>query len=432
MLFIVCIVSLGVMLIIGTTFMGISMQQMHDARKEHNALHAIVMADAGVNYMVWKQKYSGDPIPNGDSRILPASTDPRILDRNVTPPCLVLQLGSTNEDRADIWLMEHDKTVSGTRVRGYEVISRGSFRDTMATQYNRSVRAVLQPPPIAAPTTIFSFPQLNNVVFTESDLYVGTSSDVHGDGSNGLACNGSAYLDTSAGGSINASVTAAGAVIFDKNKTRVNGSVKYGTKILDPKGNDITGDAQYYISGTESSGGDTMLLPEMKSDDYAAWANSQGSGAFFTGTSIKTSDVVAKDILYVNPDKTPGYTLNIDCSIPKAAVVFVNGDVVINGSIKLGSVDTNLSDGDSSKPFVIVATGTVTCNGSPEIDGIIWASGAFGRGTPTIYGSVICNNLAGFQGNNKLYFHAYNANVVPDSALNYQHSWRVASWEELR
>ena len=432
-LFATSMTVLAVMLIIGTAFLGVTLQQFHSVRKTHEALHALAMADAGINYTIWYQKYNSGAIPTSDPRILDSTTDPYSLDINGSiTPVFTVTLGGTGEDKFAVWLMKYSRTTAdGIKVKGYQAISKGYFRAASANAYNRTVRATLQPPPDNLPTTVIDFPQLNYAVFTESDLYVNTSSNVYGNGGGGLGSNGSVYLNTSNGGSINANVCAAGSVTFDKSHVSVNGNLQYGTKILDPKGNDITTSTGASVSGTVSSSAHTQLIPEMKSDDYLAWASSQGATAFFSGTNLTTADVVAKDILYVNATKTPGYTLNISCSIPKAAVVFVNGDVTINGSLRLGSFDNNLSDGDQSKPFILIATGSVTCSGSPEIDGVIWANGAFGKGSPTINGSIICNNVSGFQGNPTLNFRNYAMTIIPDSALNYQHAWRLASWQEL-
>lgn len=433
-IFVTSIAILAVMLIIGTGFLGVAIQQFSNARRTHNALHALAMADAGVNYTIWFQKFHPNAIPVTDARILAGTTDPFALDINGTPaPSFTVTLGSTGEDKFAVWLLKYNRQLStGVTVKGYQAIAKGYYRTATASSYNRSVRAVLQPPPEAVPTTLMEFPQLDYVVYTESDLYINTSTNVQGNNGSGVGSNGSTYINTSSGGSINADVYSAGLVTFEKNKAAVSGNLTYGTKILDPKGKDISADVGIAVSGTVSNGATTQLVPEMKSDDYEAWAFSQGFSAIFLGTRLTTSDVVAKEILYVNPLKSPGYTLNIDCSIPKAAVVFVNGDVVINGSVKLGVLDTNTADGDTSKPFVLIATGSITCSGSPEINGIIWTKGAFGRGTPTINGGVICNNLGSFQGNPQLSFKRYAATVVPDDAINYQHAWRLASWQELR
>jgi len=387
-----------------------------------------------LNYTIWYQKYNSNAIPTTDSRILDSNTDPFSLDMHgAIAPAFSVTLGDTGDDQFAVWLVKYSRTTSGgTVVQGYQAISKGYFRAASADGYNREVRATLQPPPENLPTTITAFPQLNYAVYAESDLYVSSSANMFGNGGGGLGSNGSIYLSTSNGGSINANIFAAGSVTFDKQHVTVNGNLQYGTKILDTRGNNISSSTGSSVSGTVSNDGHTQLLPEMKSDDYLAWANSRGSSAFFNGTSLTTSDVVSKDILFVNAAKTPGYTLNISCSIPKSAVVFVNGDVTINGNLRLGSFDSNLSDGDQSKPFVLIATGSVTCSGSPEIDGVIWTNGAFGKGTPTINGSIICNNVSGFQGNPTLNARYYTmATVIPTSALNYQHAWRLASWQEL-
>lgn len=433
MIFVTAIVILVVLLGVGTSFLGMSAHELSSARKEHEAVHALAMADAGVNYMVWKQKHSNQAIPLYDSRILPSGTNPYWLGTAEAPqPLVSFGLGDDGQDRAAVWLIHYDQMIDGIRVQGYQTISRGYYRNNTAGLNSRTIRAVLQPPPAMGPTTSVQFPQIDYTVYCESDLYVASSSNVNGNNGAGLGTNGSMYLSTSNGGYIRSHAYSAAAIIFDKNQTTIQGNVRYGTKILDKSGDDITTNYNGKITGILSGGADTMLVPEMRSEDYEAWANTFGYSAFFSGTRLTTSDVVAREILYINPEKTPGYSLSIDCSIPKSATIFVNGDVVINGSVRLGVPDSNTSDGiDNSKPFAIIATGSVTCKGNPEINGIIWSKGAFGRGTPTVNGSIVCNNLAGFQGNNTLNFVRYHVPVIPNTAMNYEHAWRIASWEEL-
>jgi len=67
----------------------------------------------------------------------------------------------------------------------------------------------------------------------------------------------------------------------------------------------------------------------------------------------------------------------------------------------------------------------------PTINGIIWAAGAFGGGTPTLNGTAISSNLAQFNGNVQFNYQSYpNANVAPPSAGD-PNAWRMSSWEQM-
>lgn len=429
-LFVTSIAILTVMTIIGTAFLGSSIQQLQSARLAHNAIHALAMADAGVNYAIWNQRWTSNAIPVTDARILSSTTSPDSLYLGGSiSPTFTLSLGTTGEDTFAVWLTKYQRDIPGSDpVKGFMAISRGYFRNGYSGNYSRSVRAILQPPPDTPPTTQQEFPQLNYAIYTESDLRVNTSTNVNGNGGGGIGTNGSAYLSTSSGGYIQSNVYSAGSVSFDKNKTTVQGNLRYGTKVLDTKGNDISALLGTSVTGTAIKDAVTMLVPEMNSDEYLAWAQYSGAtNSIYYGTRITTADVIKTDILYVNPDKTPGFVLNIDTDIKKSGLVFVNGDISVGGNVQLGVYDA----GGNSKPLVLVATGSVLCSGSSYINGIIWNKGSFGGGTPTVNGSIICNNVTSFQGNPYMIHRKYTVPVLPCDISNYEHAWRVAGWEEL-
>ncbi|MHB9130067.1 MAG: hypothetical protein ACYDBB_03125 [Armatimonadota bacterium] len=406
--FLTSILALLVMLIIGVTFMGMAMQQAGDAKRDLQALHALAMADAGLNYFVWRQRYSGSPYPITDTKIL----------------MVQLKLGRGEEDRASVWAERF--YLSGVQSEipdGFEIISQGLYRN-----YTRNVRAILQGaiPRQTQGTNPIPPPQLTYSVFTESDLTVDTSINFIGD----IGSNGNLILKSnSTAGPITGNTYAAGAIIIDSNQVYLQGDATYGTGIYKMTGNkhnplQTVSDTSIYFSGTVQGGATTQVVPTLMTDPYLIWASTFGTDAIFNDSRITSQAQVTTPVLYVNSPQNPGYELNIDTDLAGPLTIFVNGDVKINGNITLGS------DG---KPVVLIATGKVECGGNPVINGIVWAQQTFGGGTPTVNGSVMANHLASFAGNATMVFQGYpGAAVIPPSVVyDSQHMWDVTSWEML-
>ena len=80
--FIVALLSMLAMVVVGTSFIGSANQQMQDARRDLDMLHAIAMADTGLNYLIWRQRYSTNKIMT----IYDELTDLHALTPNSTPP----------------------------------------------------------------------------------------------------------------------------------------------------------------------------------------------------------------------------------------------------------------------------------------------------------------------------------------------------------
>ncbi|MHB9025136.1 MAG: polymer-forming cytoskeletal protein [Armatimonadota bacterium] len=402
-IFITAVMALAVMFTVGIAFIGMASQQMGDSQRDLKALHAVAMADAGINYLVWKQKFSGSPI----TEIYNAGTD-----YSYSPPQLHLQLGELAQDFGDVWLLRLNAPSTS---QGYEAIARGNYRS-----YHRVVRAVLQGPiPIeTGGDEIPPPPQLSYAVFTKSDLTVETSTNVSGD----LGSNGNIVLNTSGGGNLVGNVYAAGGVIFKKNTAFVTGNVRYGTGLYDNRGNDITNSSSGIVSGTSQGGATTQVISTPLREPYAAWASSYGSEAYFNDTRLTDPSRVTTPILFVNSEGVSPFNLDIDADLEGPLTIFVNGDVRLNGNTVLGSPE---------HPVVLITTGSVLCSGTPDINGVIWANGTFGNGTPTVRGSVICNNLATFQGDVQLRYQSYSGVQIIPPTIVYDNSylWDITSWE---
>ncbi|HEY3416918.1 MAG TPA: polymer-forming cytoskeletal protein [Armatimonadota bacterium] len=402
-IFITAVISLAVMFVVGVAFISMASQQMGDSQRDLKALHAIAMADAGINYLVWKQKFSSSPI----TAIYTAQTNYAAI-----APQLHLVLGDLSQDQGDVWLMQLN--APGTS-QGYEAISRGNYRS-----YNRIVRSILQGP-IAVETgssEIQPPPQLTYAVFTKSDLTIDTSTNVHGD----VGSNGNVLLNTSGGGNLEGNVYAVGGVIFKKNTSYVTGNVRYGTGLYDKNGDNVTSQSSAYLSGSTQRGATTLVVPTPVREPYLNWANSIGPSAFYNEARLNDASQVTTPILYVNSNGASPFNLDINASLQGPLTIFVNGDVRLNGNTVLGSRE---------HPIVLITTGSVLCNGTPEINGVIWANGTFGNGTPTLNGSVVCNNIAEFQGNVQLNYQTYGGVQIVPPTVTYDNSylWDVTSWE---
>jgi hypothetical protein len=81
-MFVITIVGLGVMMIIGGSFMGSATHQFAASQNDYASLHAMSMSSAGAHYAYWKSKYGGG-FPNAYAENL--LDDPRALISMTTP-----------------------------------------------------------------------------------------------------------------------------------------------------------------------------------------------------------------------------------------------------------------------------------------------------------------------------------------------------------
>ena len=409
MIFVVAMLAMLGMVLIGTAFVASASQQLQDSRRDLDMLQATALADAGLNYFIWKQRYSGDPVttihetmPNINTLLPNSNPAPQISDSTLT----------FGEATGDVWLFKY--LPEGAAMNSYQVISRGFCRDR-----NRTVRAVLQGPKqqVNPPRP----PWMDYVIFAGSSMVIDTSTNVRGD----LASNGNIILNTSGGGSLAGNIRAATTVKLTKNSTYIDGSLLYGTTVYNSK-NEVLTDAQVdaLFSGGSSAfpaGVNPKLSVEgMNPQVYKDWANAFGSTAFYDQRTLADPGVVTTPIFYVNEDLTPGYQLRIDTDLPGPTTIFVNGDVELHGSIVLGTVDS---------PVAIIATGNITCSGTPTVNGMIWANGTFGGGTPNIIGTARCEVLGQFQGNPQMTFQHYDEDFI--TPPDFSDLWKQGSWELL-
>jgi len=403
--FILALVALTVMMLTGVSFMSLASQQLLDARRDYASLHALAMADTGISYYVWKQRYSSTPISNYyASSQLPADVHTLSLTGSPAPQVTPSSL-TFSEDKSAVWCFTI--TPSGATGSCYEVISKGYYRNAQ-----RLVRSVLQ-----GVTTSGSTPAwLSYGIYSDAQTVVSNSMDITGD----IGSNGSVVLNLSGGGSLNGNVRSASSIQFAKNAAYVNGNLQYGTQVLDKKGNDVTAQATDYCSGSAAQLTGTAKLPldTMNPQLYAQWANLYGSSAVFNGTSLALNQVTTP-IMYVNSNQTPGYTLQLSGTPTGPRTIFVNGD------INLG----NNTIGSPTAPVAVICTGNISANGNATFYGDMWANGNISfNGHETVDGSIRCN-VASFQGNPSFTYTNYHLNLI--SPPNSQNLWTLSSWEIL-
>lgn len=409
MIFIVALLSMLGMVIVGTAFVASASQQLQDSRRDLDILQATALADAGLNYFIWNQRYSGDPITTIHDNF--TSIYDLLPDSNPAPQISSSTL-TFEEATGDVWLFKY--MPEGAAMNSYQVISRGFCRGR-----NRTVRAVLQGPKqqINPPRP----PWMDYAIFADSSMVIDTSTNVKGD----LASNGNIILNTSGGGSLAGNLHAATTVKIGKNSTFINGTLVYGTNVYNNK-NELLTDAQIdalFTGGSSPIPADQnpkIQVDGMNPQTYLDWANSYGSAAFYEQTRLSDPSLVTTPILYVNEDLTPGYQLRIDSDLPGPTTIFVNGDVELRGNVVIGTKDN---------PVAIIATGNISCSGSPTVNGMIWANGTFGGGTPTVNGTARCQVLGSFQGNVQMNFQHYDEDFI--TPPDFSDLWKQGSWELL-
>lgn len=107
MVFLVALLAMVVMLIVGVSFLGSAESQLQAAQLQLSDLHAIALADAGANYMIWNQKYptqSNSQIADGN--ILPAGTAISTLTPSTNAAAYRGSLSTDfgSQDGFDTWL----------------------------------------------------------------------------------------------------------------------------------------------------------------------------------------------------------------------------------------------------------------------------------------------------------------------------------------
>lgn len=137
--FLVSMVTMTVMFIIGTMYLRWAANNYFQAERNLRKAHAMAAATAGLNYVIWREKYSTDQIPS--NRIYDDTIDVR--DAKFTSdytPTMEFSPDNAPEDKTQVWVA--DFTVPGAaNAVGYQAISQGEYRN-----YTCALRATFSKP----------------------------------------------------------------------------------------------------------------------------------------------------------------------------------------------------------------------------------------------------------------------------------------------
>jgi len=409
MIFVVAMLAMLGMVLIGTAFVSSASQQLDDAQRDLDMLHATALADAGLNYFIWKQRYSGVIITD----IHDSLTDIRDLAPDGSPaPQVADDTLSFGEATGDVWLFSY--TPIGATFDSYQVVAKGYCRNRI-----RIVRAILQGP-ITMGDGVRP-PWMDYAIFSDASMVIDTSTNVTGP----IASNGNIVLNMSGGGGLVGDVRAATTVKFGKNSTHLYGDLVYGTALYDSKNRILTPyQAGVYVTGDVDPIPDgqptTLPVDGMNPEMYLNWANSFGAEAFYDSDTLSDPALVTTPVLYVNADNTPNFDLRITTDLPGPLTIFVNGNLELHGNVILGTTEN---------PIAVIATGNISCDGTPTVNGMIWANGTFGGGTPNVNGSVRCQVVGSFLGNPQLTWYEYDDDLI--NPPDFTDIWKEGSWELL-
>lgn len=409
LIFVVALLSMLGMVLVGTAFVSSASQQLQDARRDLDMLQATSLADAGLNYFIWKQRYSGQPITD----VYDSVTDIFALAPTGNPsPQVTDNTLSFGDATGDVWLFNYRP--QNATYDSYQVIAKGYCRGR-----NRVVRAVLQGP-VTSGNGVRP-PWMDYTIFADASMVIDTSTNVTG----AIASNGNIILNMSGGGGLIGNVRAATTIKFGKNSTYVRGNLVYGTALYDSRNSILTNfQGSGYVSGSVRTIPDdepkTIPVDGMNPQTYLDWANSYGSSALYDDATLSNPALVTTPILFINADNTPGFTLRITANLPGPLTIFVNGNVELRGNVTLGT---------GTAPVAVIATGNISCSGTPTINGMAWANGTFGGGTPNVNGSVRCQVVGSFQGNPQLTWKHFSDTLI--NPPDFTDMWKQESWELL-
>lgn len=421
-IFVIAIVALAVMLTLGISLVGVTTHQLGNAKRLLNDVHAIAMADAGLNLLIWRQKWgktdgSLNPIT---PKTLPTGYNLHGVTTDKSPSVapvieewpMFMPDGAPTGDRLSVWLFDY--SVNGTN--GYQVISQGKYRG-----YTRMVRAILQgagsgstggsnPPPVTPPAPIF-----NQALFSGGNLTLSGNANVTGSvGTNG-------NFTASGNMSISQDINAAGSVKISGNNVLVGNTIHYGTT--------FTGKTGY----TKAKDGTVFPFPSI---DVNAWKTAAiNSGAVINGNlNISGKQNFNKPIVYVKGD----VTFSGQSSIVGKTTLVVEGSVHFSGQLA-----SDPAPPSTKSNIVIMATNGVQFTGQTTVNATIYAhnvtqTGSFqGSGQATVYGAIIADTISG-SGQFTIYYRTPDTYTQPPtdpggggggSTSAYQ--WNVASWEPL-
>jgi len=400
--FITAMVALVVMFLVGVTFLQMSTYRVKEAQRGLDALNALAMADAGLNYMIWNQKRPEQSLAKiANASILPDATSPSSLNASASSPALRQSTPNELPDNSQFaaWLMQYTLPTSTTNtLDGYQVIAKGSYRG-----YTRTVRGILrapQPPPdTGPPINPPPPPVLDYALFSGTGLTISGNSTIRGD----VGCNADLTVDS--------------------GSARVIGNASAGGRITTKKSTNISGERL-------ESQPQVILSDIIQLANLYAYAAANGNEIYNGSMSFSSNTLVSNRVIYVKGD----VTINSNTEFSGIVTIVAEGNVKINGNV------SSVGPADSSNLFIITpSTVTLKINGNADINATIIAPGVNAvfdaSGSAVILGAVIANSVSSTGAFDITYRKPnVSAVIVPPPPVNTGDdalAWSVAAWQEL-
>ncbi|MHB9130070.1 MAG: pilus assembly PilX N-terminal domain-containing protein [Armatimonadota bacterium] len=404
--FLTAIIGLAVMFIVGISYMGMATQQLGNARRDLRSLHALAMAEAGLNYIIYQKQQSPSITGIRSSELNLRQLNPGVLSTDAAK-----QFGADAEDRFNVWLL----TVPDNP-KVYQVVSQGVFREGKPEQYLHTVRAFLIPPETKLDGA--SSPLFKYAIFSDSELDIKSQSTIHGDvGSNTLVdINNKPVIDGYA-------VVPQGQKVTTDKKTTYGGTVYLETPVaLSPF--DF---ATYRAKAAENGGlvidSDNLLAnPDLGKNDPNQTKNWSLPDDLGEGKTTFTFPPAPGNIVFVDGE----LEIEDDVTFTNAGTIVVTGGMRVNK----GSIYSELT----STSMLMIFGGDVRVNSNnTRVDATLYTQGTYSEASPSVLnGGAISKKGATTSAFSVITYVPLDeaVQVIPPGESTTQ-KWTIVSWEKL-
>ena len=420
--FFLSVVSLLVMLIMGAGLLGFVTKAYRDSVRAQNNLHAIAMADSGLNYLWWKQRWSAGELHSGITPRSVIDIRANALTCNFTGNNFSALLNTTpeisgvfNQERYDAW---YAKTNFDTDLDGYQIISRGTYRG-----YTRTVRTVITDASRGNEGATNVMPAVTDYTVFSNDSYTNSGQGrIDGDlgSNNNVTLSGQAEIT----GDLNAAKN-----LTMNGQPVVGGVAKYGA------GYNLSGSGGTY---TAAQTGQYVEMPAVSATDRLAYA--QEHGQVITGTyNLSGTTTLTNPVIYIkkNADGSGG-NLHItgQTVIHGGCTIIAEGGLSFSGQANLTADYTN-----TEASVTLISNTSITMTGQTYIYGAYiychnpardtnpnaTAAELNMSGQATIdYGSITADQVR-MSGQANINYRKASSLVSPPTPA----SWNFGSWELL-
>lgn len=409
-LYVTVIIALMVMVITGLTFLASSMQQMNDSTRALNYLEALSMADAGANYVIWRQKWApvDQQIPNSiiSSTPHPDYSNIRIIS---SAPTVTLPYDGWGMGTASMWIFN---LPTGD---GYDVIAKGMYHG-----FSRQIRVVMRAAGVPAiPSDIPPLPDyISDYALYSDGLLTASGSSAVYDGN--IGSNTSLITAGAANVYGNFYIAEGGYSSINKNSLKNGGKLIVGKKMALPPWTQVT--MQEWKAAAPATN-------RYLSTDTIPWSNLD----LFNMTS--DDGLVGNDIIFIDTPDTNGDGLG-DGTVEINNTTFGDqGTVVVNGILKITSHVYSPVTPNKTTGLVMVAN-ELDISGNGNFQALMCAKIARLTGTPSIYGGVIAKETLFLAGDQSVYYRRAIPPTTPPGGGNTgddgtAQAWTTASWELL-